>query len=131
MMTNSPWVPLTIVKGGQAANFLVKAMESEWGRKLYAKTLIKNIGQAVYKVRRGAILAWVVSRQRLCSAVFVTAVFVMAVFVTQQSGCLTNSQTDAGRKISKRRGESCTRAEELPERQWSRQAADGVGLCFS
>lgn len=62
MMTNSPWVPLTIVKGGQAANFLVKAMESEWGRKLYAKTLIKNIGQAVYKVSWGAIPAWVFTR---------------------------------------------------------------------
>jgi len=47
----SKWVPLSIVKGGQAANFLVKALETEWGRKLYAKTLIKNIGQAVYKDR--------------------------------------------------------------------------------
>lgn len=63
MMTNSPWVPLTIVKGGQAANFLVKAMESEWGRKLYAKTLIKNIGQAVYKVSRGGHTCLVVSRR--------------------------------------------------------------------
>ena len=37
----------------QAANFLVKAIENPWGRKLYAKTLLKNIGQAVYKVRVG------------------------------------------------------------------------------
>lgn len=51
IMTASPWVPLTIVKGGQAANFLVKALENEWGRKLYSKTLIRNIGQAVYKDR--------------------------------------------------------------------------------
>ncbi|KAG1675416.1 hypothetical protein FOA52_012335 [Chlamydomonas sp. UWO 241] len=50
-MNASPWVPLTIVKGGQAANFLVKAMENEWGRKLYGKTLIKNIGMACYKDR--------------------------------------------------------------------------------
>lgn len=51
-MNASPWVPLTIVKGGQAANFLVKAMENEWGRKLYSKTLIRNIGLACYKVGR-------------------------------------------------------------------------------
>ena len=57
MMKQSPWVPLTIVKGGQAANFLVKAMENECGRKLYAKTLVKNIGQAVYKVRGWQSLA--------------------------------------------------------------------------
>ena len=74
LMNASPWAPLTIVKGGQvgmrwalswfkprdvenqsssppqAANFLVKALESPWGRKLYAKTLLKNIGQAVYRV---------------------------------------------------------------------------------
>ena len=37
----------------QAANFLVKAIENPWGRKLYAKTLLKNIGQAVYKVSVG------------------------------------------------------------------------------
>lgn len=52
MMANSPWVPLSIVKGGQSANFLVKIMESDWGNKLYGKTLIRNIAQAVYKVRR-------------------------------------------------------------------------------
>ena len=51
VMNASPWVPLTIVKGGQAANFLVKALENEWGRKLYSKTLLRNIGQAVYKDR--------------------------------------------------------------------------------
>lgn len=43
------WVPLSIVKGGQSANLLVKAMESEWGRKLYGKTLITNIAKAVYQ----------------------------------------------------------------------------------
>jgi hypothetical protein len=50
MMKESPWVPLTITKGGQAANFLVKALQSEWGRKLYAKTLLKQISQSVYRV---------------------------------------------------------------------------------
>eukprot|EP00884_Botryococcus_braunii_P021387 jgi/Botrbrau1/7932/Bobra.9_2s0092.1 len=46
------WYPLSIVKGGNAANLLVRAMESEWGRKLYGKTLIRNIGQAVYKDKK-------------------------------------------------------------------------------
>ncbi|GAX80645.1 hypothetical protein CEUSTIGMA_g8080.t1 [Chlamydomonas eustigma] len=50
-MKASPWVPLTIVKGSQAANFLVKTLENKWGRLLYAKTLIRQIGQAVYKDR--------------------------------------------------------------------------------
>ena len=50
--SDMPWVPLSIVKGGQAANYMVKAMESDFGRKLYSKTLIRNIAQAVYKVRR-------------------------------------------------------------------------------
>ena len=43
------WVPLSVVKGGTSANLLVKSMETEWGRKLYAKTLVSNIGAAVYK----------------------------------------------------------------------------------
>jgi hypothetical protein len=43
------WLPLSIVKGGQAANLLVRSMDSEWGRKLFGKTLIRNIAQAVYK----------------------------------------------------------------------------------
>jgi hypothetical protein len=41
-----------MVKGGSAANALVKACESEWGKKLYSRTLITNIGSAVYKVGR-------------------------------------------------------------------------------
>ncbi len=44
-------MPLSIVKGGQSANVLVKTMESEWGKKLYSRTLVSNIAQAVYKVR--------------------------------------------------------------------------------
>lgn len=50
-VSESKWIPLSIVKGGQAANLLVKACESEWGRKLYSNTLIRNIGLAVYKDR--------------------------------------------------------------------------------
>ncbi len=49
------WVPLSIVKGGQSANLLVKTMESEWGRKLYGKTLITNIAKAVYQASAPAV----------------------------------------------------------------------------
>jgi len=45
------WVPLSVVKGGPAANYLLKAMESEWGRKLYSKTLLRQIGMAIYRDR--------------------------------------------------------------------------------
>jgi len=38
------WYPLSVVKGGSAANVLVKAMESELGRKLSGNTLVRNIG---------------------------------------------------------------------------------------
>ena len=38
------WYPLSVVKGGQAANMLVKAMESELGRKLSGNSLVRNIG---------------------------------------------------------------------------------------
>jgi hypothetical protein len=39
------WYPLSVVKGGSAANLLTRAMEYEFGRMLYGKTLIRNIGQ--------------------------------------------------------------------------------------
>ena len=39
------WYPLSVVKGGSAANVLVKAMENDFGKKLYGKTLIRNIGR--------------------------------------------------------------------------------------
>lgn len=45
------WVPLSIIKGGTAANLLVKSIENELGNKLYGNTLVKNIGQALYKDR--------------------------------------------------------------------------------
>ncbi|KAK9842444.1 hypothetical protein WJX81_000494 [Elliptochloris bilobata] len=45
------WYPLSVVKGGQAANVLVKAMESELGRKLSGNSLVRNIGTVVYKER--------------------------------------------------------------------------------
>lgn len=45
-------MPLSVVKGGQAANVLVQSLESGWGMKLFGNTLIRNIAQVVYKVRR-------------------------------------------------------------------------------
>lgn len=44
------WIFVSVVKGGSAANAMIKSLESEWGRKLYGRTLISNIGSAVYKV---------------------------------------------------------------------------------
>ena len=44
------WVPLSVVKGGQAANLLVQQLQSGWGMKLFGNTLVRNIGQVVYKV---------------------------------------------------------------------------------
>lgn len=43
------WIPFTVVKGGTQANVLVKAMEGNFGKQFYSKTLINNIAQAVYK----------------------------------------------------------------------------------
>ena len=45
------FVSISVVKGGSAANMLVKVMDSEWGRKLYGRTLINNIAQSVYTDR--------------------------------------------------------------------------------
>lgn len=47
----SAYIPLSIVKGGQGANFLVQIVSSEWGRKLYGKTLISQIARSIYKER--------------------------------------------------------------------------------
>lgn len=49
--TYKNWVFVSVVKGGSAANTLVKAMDSAWGRQLYSGTLIRNIGASCYKVR--------------------------------------------------------------------------------
>lgn len=47
----SPWVPLSVLKGSTAANFLLKILETEWGKVLYGNTLIRQIAQGVYKDR--------------------------------------------------------------------------------
>ncbi|WIA08887.1 hypothetical protein OEZ85_008307 [Tetradesmus obliquus] len=49
--TYQNWIFVSVVKGGGPANAMVKSLESEWGRKLYGRTLISNIGQSVYKDR--------------------------------------------------------------------------------
>ena len=51
------WYPLSVVKGGSAANVLVKAMESELGRKLSGNTLVRNIGTVRCQRRQGACMA--------------------------------------------------------------------------
>jgi len=46
------WMSVSVVKGGSQANTLVAAMQqSEWGKALYSRTLISNIGQSLYKER--------------------------------------------------------------------------------
>ena len=45
------WMPLSIVKGGAAANMMVKAVENDLGKKLYGDALVRNLGQMVYKDR--------------------------------------------------------------------------------
>lgn len=54
MKEGTPWIPLSIVKGGQSANVLVQYMANDWGNKLWGKTLIRNIAAGVYKVGPGA-----------------------------------------------------------------------------
>jgi hypothetical protein len=56
LQTYKNWIFVSVVKGGAAANSLVKAVtDSAWGRQLYSSTLIRNIGAAVYKVKKGAL----------------------------------------------------------------------------
>lgn len=49
------WMNMSIVKGGSSANLLVKGMSTEWGQKLYARTLLSNIAQSIYKDRDAII----------------------------------------------------------------------------
>jgi hypothetical protein len=56
LQTYQNWIFVSVVKGGGPANAMVKSLETPWGRKLYGRTLISNIGQSVYKVRPGCIM---------------------------------------------------------------------------
>lgn len=42
------WIPFTIVKGGTQANLLVKAMNGNFGKEFYSKTLINNIAKVIF-----------------------------------------------------------------------------------
>ncbi|KAL2632035.1 hypothetical protein R1flu_016721 [Riccia fluitans] len=46
------WYPLSIVSGGSTAKMMVAAMSNEWGKKLYADTLTRNIADVIYKDER-------------------------------------------------------------------------------
>lgn len=46
------WVPLSILKGGQASDLLVNACRNKWGRMLYQQTLIKNLANSIYQERK-------------------------------------------------------------------------------
>eukprot|EP00983_Pelagomonas_calceolata_P037274 1136266-Pelagomonas_calceolata.AAC.2 len=74
------WVPLSVVKGGPAANYLLKAMESEWGRKLYSKTLLRQIGMAIYRSLQLNAVRPLSSRTRTRRALSVAGVVVSAHF---------------------------------------------------
>jgi len=44
------WLPVSIMKGGRPANLLVGSMESDWGKKLFGKALVRSIAQPLWKV---------------------------------------------------------------------------------
>lgn len=45
------WMPLSVVKGGTSANMLVKSMEGNIAKDTFKNTLIRNIGEVIYKDR--------------------------------------------------------------------------------
>ncbi|KAG2454793.1 hypothetical protein HYH02_000628 [Chlamydomonas schloesseri] len=49
MVGPSLWVPLSIVKGNQVSNFLVNAIKSPWGMRLYGRTLIWQMASGLYQ----------------------------------------------------------------------------------
>ncbi|GFR42109.1 hypothetical protein Agub_g2952 [Astrephomene gubernaculifera] len=51
MVGPSPWIPVTIMKGSNALNFVTKAVENEWGMKLYGRTLVWQIAKSIYQER--------------------------------------------------------------------------------
>lgn len=46
------WFPLSVVKGGTTANMLVKSLDNDLGKKLAKETLVRNIGQVIYRDRK-------------------------------------------------------------------------------
>ncbi len=49
-MSVPKWMPVSVISGGAAANNLVTNLDTEWGRKLYSKLLIRQLANGVYKV---------------------------------------------------------------------------------
>ncbi|GIL77116.1 hypothetical protein Vretifemale_6672, partial [Volvox reticuliferus] len=45
----SLWIPVTIIKGNQTLNFLVEALKTGWGTRLYSRTLIWQIASGIYQ----------------------------------------------------------------------------------
>ena len=45
----SQWFPVSVIKGGAALDSLLKGCQTEWGKRLYGKTLIRNIAGSLYK----------------------------------------------------------------------------------
>ncbi len=50
------WYPLSVVKGGAQANVLLKAMQNDFGKLLYGKTLIRQIGSVSWLSLPSAIV---------------------------------------------------------------------------
>ncbi|GLI59560.1 hypothetical protein VaNZ11_001466, partial [Volvox africanus] len=45
----SLWMPVNLIKGNQTLNFLVEALKTDWGMRLYGRTLIWQIASGVYQ----------------------------------------------------------------------------------
>ncbi|KAK9865672.1 hypothetical protein WJX84_008594 [Apatococcus fuscideae] len=48
-MSVPKWMPVSVISGGAAANNLVENLDTDWGRKLYGKLLIRQLANGVYK----------------------------------------------------------------------------------
>ena len=42
---------MSVIKGGAALDSLLKGCQTEWGKRLYGKTLIRNVAGSLYKER--------------------------------------------------------------------------------
>lgn len=42
-MQRSQWFPVSVIKGGAALDSLLKGCQTDWGKRLYGKTLIRNV----------------------------------------------------------------------------------------
>lgn len=51
LIKEGKWIPLSVFKGSGTANYLVKALETGWGRALYSNLVIRNIATGLYNDR--------------------------------------------------------------------------------